>query len=184
MTQEMWKRANETKLSPRDIRVFVTTDGDRKSIKAVVVRYSPPDSPESEFDPVLAVPWSTAIDERLGTGVNVTDKDFELGCAAEASADFREDDPRHAGVRWEVYMVQEGDKHGLMIAEPFEGKPPRRAEIDQQRMELTLPDNVRRPAANLEYAKARAALLTPISVVADAVVDPIGICCFILFYKE
>ena len=184
MTQEMWKRANETNVSPRSIRGFVTAAGDRGTIKAVVVRYSPADSPESVFDPVLAVPWSMASDKRLGTGVNVTDKDFELGRAAEASADFREDDPRHPGVRWEVYMIAGGYKHCLMIAEPVEGKLPHPLEIDQRKMELTLPDNVRRPAANVAWAKARAAMLTPITVVADAVLDPVGICTFVLFYKE
>ncbi len=82
-------------------------------------------------------------------------------------------------------MIQGGNsKHCLMTAEPVEGKLPRPPEIDQQRMELTLPDNVRRPSSDVACAKARAALLTPVTVVADAVLDPLGICYFVLFYKE
>jgi hypothetical protein len=180
----MWKRANETELTPSSIRGFVAAAGDRNAIGAVVVRYSSGDSPESVFDPVLAVPWNIAIDERRAIGLEITDKDFQRGRAAMASADFREDDPRHPGVRWEVYMIAGGHKHCLMIAEPVEGKLQRPLEIGPQKMELTLPDNVRRPAANLAWARARAAMLTPISVVADVVLDPVGICYFVFFYKE
>jgi hypothetical protein len=170
VTADMWDRATQTKLSPSQIRGFITSPRDRHTPVAIVVCYSPINHSSSIFDPVLAVPWRPDPDN-LGIDylTTPTEEDFARSRQEWNSADFQEDDPRHPGVRWAVGQITfTGVGLCHIDAYPMQGHPPRWSAIEQK-IELVVPDNVPRPAQDLRAARLDAVLLIPASLVADVV---------------